>query len=502
MPDTLIRQNNESPPIHPPFIKQHVIMILVGLVIASIALTTSLAYLYFTKESSPVKKTNNVNAVSISGTFDINGIIPTGGTIALLVRRDGEKDFQVGEGDIHATDGGTWFFGGATRNEPYDIKAVMNAGGQAVATSNTITVVAPADSEVLRFNIQSQQTSEVLTTISGTIGLNGYVPANASISIMAGLNGSPLATVSSGIPAVDNASWSFAKAVSGGLYSIQANIVVNGTTVVFSPLLSVSAPATNEALSINSSLIPPVPTPVPISGTININGYIPSGSTLSVAARQTGTTAFSPFVSNLQATDGTSWTYTSGLSGTSYDLQASLINNGTTVSQSQILTVPAPASVEVLTINTQNQPAAPLANSMTNSCVGKNPLTNLWQVQITYNTNNAVSNVDQYLLTIGNTQGGNQFVNTTSAPSNPSSPNQSQSYTTGFLFTEGQTYYTQWAYATCASCNTFSQNSPSLQFYCTTPLPTNTPVPTNTPIPTNTPSPTTPLPTTTPVPTG
>ncbi len=367
----------------------------------SVLLTTILGFLYVTKNtvtssqsSSSSIRTNG--SVSISGLFDINGQVPQNASITVLARRDGEKDFKVVVSNVSAVDGGAWEFIGASKNDPYDLQAVINSGGQTVATSNTITVVAPADSEVLRFNIASQQASKDPASISGTIGLNGYIP---------------------------------------------------------------------------------------------------SGSVVTVSARQTGTGPFITFLSNLPATDGTTWSYTAGLSGTSYDIQASLQTNGVTLSQSQILTALAPASLETLTINAQNQPAAPRGNSMTNTCVGKNPSTNLWQVQFTYNNNNAVPGVQQYLLSVGNTQVGNQFVNNQSSPSSPGSPNQTRSYTTGFVFTEGQSYYAQWAYATCASCNTFSQPSTSLQFYCTTPLPSSTPIPTNTPSPTINPPTDTPVPT-------
>lgn len=506
MPDSLTQAplpSNPMPsPSHAPFVKQHMVLILLSLVVVSILFTIVLGFLYISKDviRSDRKASNGLIAagsVSISGMLDINGQIPEGATISILARRDGESDYKVVVKSATVTDGGAWEWVGASRNEPYNIQAVMNSGGQTVSKSNTITVVAPADSEVLKFNIQSSAATQTPTTISGTVGLNGYIPPNASLSISAGQAGAALATVVSGLPAVDNVSWSWGNALSGVTYSLQANIVVNGSVVASSTLYTTAAPATNEVININSTLTPPAPTPVPISGSININGYVPSGSTVNIAARQTGTASFTTFASNISPTDGTAWTYPSGLSGTSYDLQASLMSNGTTLSQSQILTVPAPASNELLTINAQAQPAAPPANSMTNTCVGVNPSTNLWQVQISYNTNNAVPNVQQYLLTIGNNQGGSQFLSNTSTPLNPSSPNQTQTYTTGFLFTSGQTYYAQWAYSTCATCNTFSQNSSSLQFYCTTPQPTNTPTPSLTP--TNTPSPTnTPIPTNTP----
>jgi len=167
----------------PLFLQKHVVVLLLSLVIVSVLGTTILAYLYFANDAQKSPKnggqdTRPQGSVSISGTFDMNGQIPQGSNVTVLAKRDGDDAFNSVITNASPVDGGAWEWVGARANTPYDIQAVINAGGQTIAASNTITVVAPADSEVLRFNITSQPaaTTPVTTTISGTIGLNGYVP--------------------------------------------------------------------------------------------------------------------------------------------------------------------------------------------------------------------------------------------------------------------------------------------------------------------------------------
>ncbi len=449
------------------------------------------------------------NHASISGSIDFNGYTPSNATITISERISGGGSFTPVVTGLDPIDGEAWVWNNAVSGVAYDLQASLIVNGNAVATSQILTVAAPASSEVLRI-VSTLASPNSTAQISGSIDLNGYIPVGSTIAIGARQKGTQNYTiVASGIFPQDGATWSWANAVTGTTYEVVAYLQQNGTTLSQSPKIVTEAPAENEVLVLNSTAVPPQPAIVTVSGSFNINGVIPPNSSVSLGVRPTGTSQFNIVASNLPANNGGAWSWSGASSGTSYDFQAYVVTNGgqTNIS-SQILTTNAPAANEILTINAPNIPPAPTGTTMTNTCVGKNPSTNLWQVQFNFNTNYSAPGVQQYLFTVGNNNGGNQFVNNTITPSNMGSPNQSQSYTSGFVFTEGQTYYAQWAYATCANCNTFSNFSPSLQFYCTTPVPTNTPtatpVPTNTPIPSNTPIPTptnTPIPTDTPTPT-
>lgn len=483
------------------FIKKHMVLLLCFVVTLSLVMTGVLGYLYLSRDQKAVEKQSVVmfGNATVSGNFDINGPIPQSATITVLARQVGASDFNVIARSLTAVDGGAWSWTGAKTGDPYEIQGILNADGGVSVKSGVITIVAPADGERLKFSIASVP-SKTQTTLSGIVNLNGFIPQGATLTLSSQAQGqSGFTSFASGLPAADGASWSLPTALSGQSYSVQASLVQNGVVISTSTPLQIIAPATGEVLTINSTATPPVPATTTVSGSINLNGVAVSGSSISVGARITGTTTFTTFASNISPSDGVSWSYPSAISGQSYDFQAYLVSNGSTINQSQVLTVAAPASGEVLTINAQTQPQAPQTNSMTNTCVSQNSSTNLWQVQISFNTNNAVPSAQQYLLTIGNTQGGTQMLSNTASPVNGNNPGGTQTYTTGFLFTTGQTYYAQWAYATCSNCNTFSSFSPTMQFYCTAPAPTNTPSPTSTP--TNTPVPSaTPLPTSTPLP--
>lgn len=443
-------------------------------------------------QSETIKKTKHA---SITGSIDFDGYAPPGSSISIMQRLSGQGQFTPVITNIDPIDGEGWTWTTAQAGYAYDLQANLILNGVAIAQSKILTIAAPADSEVLRIN-SSVPAPAKQVALSGTIDLNGYVPTGAMISVSAQAAGSTQSTTfATGVYPADGAVWSWNNAQSGVSYQVQATLLLNGSVIGRSQMQTIAAPAQNEVLTINSTLTPPAPAQVTISGTFNIDGIVPNGSTISLAARPTGTTTFTTVATNISAVDSGTWAWTTAQAGTSYDVQAYIQSNGITSTSSQILTVTAPAANEVLTLNAPAQPPMPPNSSITNTCVGQN--NGLWQVQFTYNNNNAITNAQQYQLTVGTSSGGNQLVNVTGNPSNPNNPSQSQTYTTGYLFTQGTTYFAQWSYATCANCNTFSPFSNSLQFYCNPAVPTNTPTPTLQP--TNTPIP--PTPTYTPVPT-
>lgn len=448
------------------------------------------------------------DATSISGTINLNGTPPSGAMITIQAKQNGQSEFTTIGSNLAAVDGAVWSWNEAKTNTEYILQASLVANGEVITTSAQLVLIAPADTEVLTINVPDDTPntqSPIQSAISGTFNINGYIPSGSTINVTARQVGTnQFTTVLSNLAPVDNSIWSWTSASENTQYEIQANLMVNGTVQNQSQVLQVSAPATNETLTLNSTSSPPTPVVSGISGTISLNGYVPpSGSYITIGVRVTGTSQFNQVVNNISATDGIAWNYSNATSGTSYDVQAYLWQNGSPYSQSQILTVSAPATGEVLTINSQTPPTnQPSANSISINCNSYSSSANLWQITVNYNNNSAIQNAQSYWLTIGTNSGGNQQV---SLVTNPSNPNQTQTYITGYIFNQSLTYYAQYAYATCASCNSWSTFSPSLTFTCSQP-PTSTPVPTNTPVPTpsNTPIPTptnTPAPTNTPIPT-
>lgn len=494
----------------PRYPKWLLIAVVSGICLLAYTLIVLYGFQYFSgkKSQSATTKFLAASQSSISGIIDLNGVPPDGSIINVEVKKTSDANFHVVITSLAAVDGVVWSWNEAESNTEYILQAVLVNNGQVLATSKKLVVIAPAGTESLRINVPTQPapsgTQPVQSSISGTFNINGYIPAGSSISIAQRQSGtSQFTTILTGLPATDNSVWAWTSASQNTLYELQATLISNGVTNAQSQVISVTAPADGETLALYSTAQPPSPTVVGISGTISLNGYVPpSGSYITLGVRPTGTGQFTQLTGNISATDGVAWNYPSAISGNSYDIQAYLWQNGSPYSQSQILTLPAPATNEVLTINAQTPPTTtPSGGSISISCNSYNSSVNLWQITVTYNTNNGLPNPAQYVLYVGTNQGGNQQINLTTTPS---TPNQSQSYVSGYLFSQGTTYYAQYAYATCSNCSSFSPFSPALTFSCNpaaTPTPTNTPTPTptNTPIPTptNTPIP----PTNTPMPT-
>jgi hypothetical protein len=495
---------------HYPRSRWILIAVLAGICVIAYTLIIIYGFNFFSGKNAanPSSKFLASTQSSVSGTIDLNGTPPAGATIAIGAKQNGQQSYTTVVSNIGAVDGAVWSWNEAKPNTEYIFVAYLQVNGQTIATSDKLVLIAPADSESLRINVPKNPTSSsssIQSAISGSLNLNGYIPPNSTITIATRpVGGTQFSNVVTNLPAIDNGIWSWTSATQNTQYEIQATLLVNGASQNQSQVLTVTAPATNEVLTINSSAQPPAPAVTGISGTININGTTPpSGSYITLGVRVTGTTQFTQIAGNISATDGVAWSYTNATAGTSYDIQAYLWQNSQPYSQSQILTVSAPATGEVLTINAATSPSsAPSNNSISVSCSSYNSSVNLWQITVNYNTNTSLPNAQQYMLYVGTNQGGNQQVNITTTAS---STNSSQSYVSGNLFTTGTTYYAQYAYATCSNCSSFSSFSSPVTFACNfsaTPTPTNTPspTPTNTPIPTptNTPIPT---PTNTPIPT-
>jgi hypothetical protein len=503
-----------TPDTHLGYSRWLLIAILAGMCLLTYTLIVIYGFQYFSgnKTEHPQTKFLAASKTAVSGTIDLNGLPPDGSDITILVRKNGES-FHPAIEHIAAIDGAVWTWNDATPNTEYILEAHLQQNGKDIARSAKLVLIAPADSETLRINLPTQPqptaTPPIQSAISGSFNLNGYIPSGSSISIAARKVGDTnFANVASNLPAVDNSSWSWTSSLQNTQYELQATLSANGTTVTQSQVITVTAPATNEILTINSTAQAPTPSTVGISGIINLNGYVPpTGSYITLGIRPTGSTQFTQLSTNFAATDGVSWSYGNATSGTTYDIQAYLWQNNTPYAQSQILTVPAPATGEVLVINAMTPPATtPSGNSISINCNSYSSSANLWQITVNYNNTSAIQNAQQYWLTIGTNPGGNQQV---SLITNPANPNQTQTYITGYIFNGSLTYYAQYAYATCANCNSWSPFSPAVTFTCSapptaTPVPSNTPIPSPsyTPIPTPTTTPPVPTNTTTPSPTS
>ncbi len=411
----------------------------------------------------PQKSTPIANSlVALSGVIDINGIAPAGASVAIGAREVGMTDFTTVAQNIPAVDGTAWSWESAKAGVAYEIQGTILSGEKKVDQSEIVTIVAPSNQAIVKITTTTPPTTPLTRSISGKFNFNGYIPPGATITIGARKVGDLLFSPAlTGLAATDHSTWSWTNAQAGQAYDIQAYVQQGAATIASSGIQTITAPATNETLTLNSTLTPPTPAVVSISGTWQFSGPIPENSTVSLAIRPSGTTKFDQVFSGVSASNGATWSWNNAASGSSYDIQGYLWVSGVPYSQSPVLTVTAPAANEILSIQAQTPAQTPPGGTITASC--GNEQNNMYQVNIAYNTQGNLNKPQQYRVTLGYSVGTNELWDATSLPSNPT---QAQNMATSFVLAKGTTAFAQYAYSTCANCGTYSSFSPSSQVQC------------------------------------
>ncbi len=421
---------------------------------------------------------------TITGIVDINGVIPEGSTLTLLQKEVGSTDaFRAFASSLSPKDGIEWVFSKASTNTSYEIQATLTKNEQILAQSSPITITAPAHNETLTLNILTQNETGT-AVISGTISLNGYIPEDATIIIQGRRPGSTSwTTVANNLPARNNQFMSYTTAVSGQAYEVHGLLMHQGKQIGESEILSLTAPAENETLTINSDATPPV-TPLPttttttgqptnaptaststINGVIDFNGQAPANSRITIFERPSGTGSFQLAVDSITPLDGTTWSWNGAQAGQSYDMIAILKQkqtNGTDqdISNSNTVTIAAPATNQTLTINSGfSLPAA--GGTISVACGTFTSSTQTWAATITYAP---ITNAQSYWLQIGLTNGGIEITNVTQ------NANNTASATVNETFQNGVTYFARYAYSTIpnlsANSSQFSPFSQTTSLRC------------------------------------
>lgn len=446
------------------------IFILSGIVVL-LGLTVGIL-LYQAHKAQSTQKPSSSKA-SISGTFDVNGVIPEASTITLTQKVVGTQNAQIFASNLPAVDQSPWSFNTATSGKTYQIQAQVMVNGNVTATSNILTVTAPAKDEVLTLDL----TSSVNTpgaVISGNILVDGYIPEGSTITIKGRkLGAQTFSTVTSSLPALSHQFMSYATALSGVTYEVEGVLLdKTGKTIGTSNILAVTAPAVNEELTINSSAVPsvtPTPPPTPttatannpsqgnstpapgtvsVSGGINLNGPAPANSRIVILASALNANNYSVVVNNISPIDGATWTWNSAQNATWYTLLAVLKQhnaNGTDtdIATSAPINVAAPASSLIFTLNSGMRLAAP-GGPATVTCQTYNggPNQNNWNVVVNLG---AVSGAQSYWVQIGTNGGGTNTFN------GAQQTNGTTMQTVNTMFNNSTTYYVQYAYANVPS---------------------------------------------------
>jgi hypothetical protein len=213
-------------------------------------------------------------------------------------------------------------------------------------------------------NSSSTSTAEKNTTaISGNLNINGVVPAGAVLSLVSSeVDSSNTPTEFDSVTdPKDGDEWSFTSAKSGKTYIIEGVLKSsNGVELTKTNKITITAPATGETLTINLEDKTLTGVAV-ISGLVKVNGFIPTGATVSLAAR-TPNTQFEVTREDMPAKAETFLTYDKAVAGQKYDIVGYLYDStGKRIGESEILSLVAPAKNEVLNINSNASAPAPSA---------------------------------------------------------------------------------------------------------------------------------------------
>lgn len=414
-------------------------------------------------------KTGHIEASqsTISGKLDINGVVPDGATITLQQRTfDETSEYSVFHSSIPADDGYVWTFDTAKAGTSYEIQANLVVNGNTISQSSPIQVTAPATDQVLTLNIASSEPDEQSNAvISGNIGVNGYIPQGSTITIEGRLkNQGEFELVASNLTAKDNQFMSYTTAVAGHTYEVRGYMYdISGNEIGSSNTITITAPAMNEELHINSHAAPPTPeptrpaqpTPTPqpasnISGNIHFNGQAPSNTRIVVFSKPEGSGNYSVAQDNISPKNGMSWKFSADR-GKSYNIVAILKQkqaNGTDkdIATSNTLTITSPAANETLTINS-GFTLPPASGSITVSCGNHNSSDNTWDASVSFES---ITGAGAYWFQIGTTNGGKEVSNFTQNATN----NQNQSFKE--TFKDGVTYFARYAFSTVSDQDAYS----------------------------------------------
>ena len=444
--------------------------LIILLSIAIVLLVLNLVISFFKNDSKIQLPVSSSKKTSISGTVNLNGSPETGSVIDIEKRNTNQSEFTVILNNLSARDGIGWSINDVIAGANYEIKAVVRQNGVVKGESNIIRVTAPAHEEILSINL-SQKDLNGNAIISGSFNINGYIPQGSTITLVAITQGQlKEQIIDDGINPIDQGAWRWEKAEAGEYYILRALLEdKNSQVIAKSKDITVSAPATNEVLTINSTIAPATPQAAVLSGKINLNGQVPDNARIVLLQRVSGTNQYQVALDPINPTDGATWAWNNGSSGVSYDLLAVLKvrqSSGTDkdIAYSQGLTVTAPGVNEILTINTGTTLNAP--SQPTVSCDSQN--NNQWSITL---KGSRTIDANSYWFEIGTQSGGNDMLNSKVSQSDIDPQLKA-------TINNNTTYYARYSYAYCSNCAdiNYSSFSNTLTFSCPqspTPQPTS-----------------------------
>lgn len=419
---------------------------------------------------------------TVSGMVDFNGITPEDaknpelGKIKLLSRESGDEGGMYTNtlAEIPFSDNGLWTWNTALSGTTYDLKAEVYYKDTLIKTSLPVTATAPATGIILRFNVELSDIPESIRPtvapespenpeevskvgVSGVVTINGFIPSGSRVDFFARIaeSDTEFQPVGEPLPAANGVRFDFENADPGVTYEYQAELYNSADTFIGqSTYLTVTAPASNEVVVINSTATPPSQAAA-ISGTITLNGSLVQNSTVILLQRKAGESDYS-VVDRFAPTRTIEYKWSDAVGGTAYDITAALQVNEANTATGNVRTVTAPASDVAITIDTGvNLPAPTQTPSV--AC-GDADATNHFNAVVSLPQIGAAK---KYYLEVGTSAGAN---NTFRGEVNPNA--------TATVFVPASSpHFARYSYTSCTDCDiTDTTNwagwSPTLGFQC------------------------------------
>lgn len=424
---------------------------------------------FFTKSSEKQKNNPHFSQDSneINGSIDLNGVPLSQGNIVLAYKEVVDTDFQNLETKIAISDGALWKIQNLKAGKAYEIQGHIELDDKKSDFTQIKTVVAPASDVIISVNNTHQPTEKKEVAINGSFDLNGYFPEGSKLQLyysQTSENEKDLWKSVGQFSPQDKGEWSFENALAGKKYKLKTDLINSQKkTLAQSQEIEVLAPAQNEIIKINSHLQSPKtkPSQVGITGIFKFHGPLLDHSKVSLGVRKVGETEFQEVLHEVKAEQDLAWDFSQAISGQKYEIQGYLWVDEKPFSESQILTVAAPANHEVLKIQAQIPPEKPKAGTIKATCLkNKN---DMYQIKIEFNTKKDLKNIHQYRIKMGYAADGDDLLDTVITPSNP---DDQQKFTTNYILPKENVAYIRYATSTCKACNTFSEYSPVIQISC------------------------------------
>jgi hypothetical protein len=438
----------------------------IGLVIVAVLVLVGILINNIRKGGDSTKS----GGTTISGTVNFNGLKPKGGEdsigeMFLMQREVGATDYTKTDIQIPMEDNAPWSWDGAKEGTTYNLKIDLYLAGEFIKSSSVITVTAPATDQVLTLSVTLKDVPDYIiedaeVSISGTTDLNGPIPEGSTVTVYQKLAiEKEYSTAVADIPAVDQGKWSWDKAIPGQEYDLMATLIYKDKEIGESKTIMLVAPASGEVLKIDTTYKPEAGEKAVIAGKVRLVGLVAQDSTILLLVRTPDEEEYEA-VERYPAVNNTEFIWDGAVSGQQYYVTAALQVGGENTSSGNVLFVTAPATNELITIDTQMSLEAP-KNAPTITC-GDPDSTGNYNAALSYES---IGGALGYYLEAGTKPGEKDVLGEVQK-----SEEEVAAKVTIYA-KKDQDYFTQYAYTYCSDCNVFNNTnwssfSPTLGFTC------------------------------------